>query len=132
MVYSKDFDSWHSEKKRLDSRGARIFFRERDIWYLGLGVNVGFEQDGKGQKFTRPVVIVKKFNDKLFWAIPLTTQLRQGKYYFCFTFNKSQKPSTAILSQIRLIDAKRLDNRIGMISQTDFANLKLKLKELLD
>lgn len=40
-------------------------------------------------------------------------------------------PSTAVLSQIRLIDAKRLRRQIGYISKEDFKELKKKLKALL-
>ena len=26
-----------------------IFFREKEVWWIALGVNIGFEQDGKGK-----------------------------------------------------------------------------------
>lgn len=36
---------------------ARPFFREGEVWFCALGVNVGFEQDGRGGSFLRPVII---------------------------------------------------------------------------
>ena len=38
----------------------------------------------------------------------------------------------AILSQIRLFSTKRLLNKIGVIKENDFENLKTKIKEMLD
>ena len=53
-----------------------------------------------------------------------------------FTFTIQSEPnldeqSTAVLSQIRLIDAKRLRRMIGYISANDIVLLKKKLKALL-
>jgi len=49
---------------------------------------------------------------------------------FKFSFVENTE-SFAILSQIRLIDARRLSNFIGTISETDFLQLIEKLKALL-
>ena len=96
-----------------------------------LGENIGFEQDGRGVEFLRPVLVLKKFNNEISWVIPLTTS-RKGErpYLFIFSFRKKEK-STAILSQIRLIDAKRLKYKIGYMGCKDFESLKTKIKQLL-
>ena len=39
--------------------------------------------------------------------------------------------STAILSQLRLLDSKRLQYKIGNITESDFKDLKTKLRQLL-
>jgi len=39
--------------------------------------------------------------------------------------------STAVLSQLKLIDAHRLSRHIGAISEADFVKLKEKLRSLL-
>jgi len=31
-----------------------------------LGKNIGYEQDGNGSGFSRPVLVVKKFNNQMF------------------------------------------------------------------
>jgi mRNA interferase MazF len=95
-----------------------------------MGLNVGFEQDGKGQDYLRPVVIIKKFNNEVMWAVPLTKNSKKNKYYFTFMFN-GKGPSSAILSQMRLIDSKRLKYKIGDISQVDLSLLKQKIRQLL-
>ena len=43
----------------------------------------------------------------------------------------SAEKSVAVLSQLRLIDAKRLRRMIGHISEADLVLLKKKLKALL-
>lgn len=58
---AKDFDGWNTKKKLAHAINKRPFFHEREIWYCALGVNVGFEQDGKGKDFLRPVIGIKKF-----------------------------------------------------------------------
>ncbi|MCK5472098.1 type II toxin-antitoxin system PemK/MazF family toxin [Candidatus Gracilibacteria bacterium] len=128
----KEFDKWNSLKKQTDLREKHVFFKERDIFWVRHGENIGFEQNGKGEYFLRPAIILKKFNQNIFWGVPLMTAEKiNKKYYFEFASNRGEK-SLAILSQIRLFDAKRLSQKIGMINQTDFSSLKAKLVEILD
>ncbi len=124
------FSSWHIKKTHIDEYKARPFFHEREIWFSSLGKNVGYEQDGKGEDFIRPVVIVKKFNNQVFWAIPLTTRPKEGKYYFSFNI-VGRGLNVAILSQIRLVDAKRLQYKIGTLEHQDFVAIKQKLKDII-
>lgn len=75
----KDFQKWHEKKTDIDEVEKRPFFQEREIWFCHLGVNVGFEQDGNGDDFLRPVIVFRKFNKEVFWAIPLTKHQLPGK-----------------------------------------------------
>ena len=61
----KDFQTWHHAKAQIDEKDRRVFFHEREIWFCHLGVNIGFEQDGKGESFGRPVVVFRKFNNEV-------------------------------------------------------------------
>lgn len=126
----KQFDEWDMLKKSLHSNDKLVFFKERDIMWASIGINVGFEQDGKSELFSRPVLIVKKYNKALFFGVPLSTTIREGSFFFTFELNGTQ--SSALLVQGRVYDAKRLENKIGMISKDDFGALKCKLKGLLD
>lgn len=90
---------------------------------------MGFEQDGRGVQFLRPVIVLKKFNKELFWGIPLTKNEKVGKYYKSFLLKGNT--STAILSQFRLIDAKRLKYKIGDIAAVDLAEIKTKIRQFL-
>jgi mRNA interferase MazF len=132
---SKNFQKWHGKKSEIDAIGQRPFFHEREIWFCYLGANVGFEQDGYGDDFLRPVVILRKFNNEIFLAVPLT-KLKSNKrkismrYYYEFSFISNIK-SAAVLSQVRLIDAKRLARHVGVLPDHQFQELKEKLKALL-
>lgn len=129
-ISDKDYSTWHLEKTDVQSNKVRPFFHEREVWFCTMGANIGFEQDGRGEKFLRPVVIIKKFNNEVLWAVPLTTKGKMGKYYFTFNLD-AVTISTAILSQLRLVDSKRLQYKIGNIAESDFKELKTKLRQLL-
>jgi len=127
----KDYKTWTPVKVKLhNSESIRPGFHEREIWYCHLGENVGFEQDGKGETFLRPIIILRKFNNEIFWAIPFTSTIKKSKHYFVVTLDDGKK-SSAILSQIRLIDAKRLSHKIDNVKPTEFEELKKKLKDLI-
>lgn len=119
----KDFQKWHLEKTLLNNQPSRLFFHEREVWWCSLGLNVGFEQDGKGRSFTRPVLVLKKFNKEVFWALPLTTKVKEGKFYRPI-FLGDRVFRCAILSQIRLMDAKRLIDKIGTINRGNYDLIK--------
>jgi len=96
---------------------------------VAIGVNVGFEQDGGGRDFLRPVIVFRKFNNEIFWGIPLTHTKKKAPFYFQFKIGRTI--STAILSQIRLFDARRLSHILGAMLGPDFSSLKKKFKALL-
>src|SRR3989338_11105459 len=138
MKTKKDFRKWHDKKAEVNNIEQRPFFHEREIWCCALGTNIGFEQDGGGEDFLRPVIVFRKFNNEIFWAIPLTQTRKNTVFYFQFNIvqfedGKEVKKilSTAILSQIRLIDASRLSHKLGDIGSVNFESLKKKLKALL-
>jgi mRNA interferase MazF len=56
----KDFDKWNEQKKELDKKQKDMLFKEREIWWCNLGLNIGDEENGKGEKSTRPILIIKK------------------------------------------------------------------------
>lgn len=126
---TKSFWQWHTRKQLIHVEKARPFFHEGEVWFCSLGANVGFEQDGRGDDFLRPILVVKKFNQEICWGLPLTRSQKQGRYYFPFILNG--QTSTAILSQLRLIDGKRLQYRIGSVVAVDLAAVRERLTQLL-
>lgn len=126
----KKFNEWNEVKKEIDIREKSVIFKERDIFWASIGENVGFEQNGKGDIFSRPVLIVKRFSRNMFFGIPLSTQLKQGDFFF--EFELSGVKTNALIVQGRLLDTKRLENKIGMMAKDDFENLKIKVRELLN
>ena len=131
---NKNFQLWHGQKQHIQDRHPRVLFKEREIWFCHLGQNIGFEQDGRGESFLRPVLILKKFNNEVCWAVPLTKvrdgRLRAEHLYFSFSFISGTN-SAAILSQLRLLDVKRLKYKAGYMATPDFVSLKTKLRRLI-
>ncbi len=86
----KEYQKWHIKKSEVNEVVRRPFFHEREIWFCYLGSNVGFEQDG-GENFLRPVIIIRKFNNEIFWGVPLTKSKKKhsskaNNYYYDFSF----------------------------------------------
>ncbi|MCV6606840.1 MAG: type II toxin-antitoxin system PemK/MazF family toxin [Campylobacterales bacterium] len=126
----KRFDEWNKLKKELHSSKEKVIFKERDVFWVSIGENIGFEQNGKGNIFSRPVLVMKKFSKNMFFGIPLSTQTKEGNYFYNFDFLGER--SNALIVQGRLFDSKRLENKIGMIDKKNFESIKIKLKELLN
>lgn len=127
----KDFDSWNLIKKNLNSKNNYLpFYRERQIRWCSLGVNLGYEQDGTGKDFARPVLILKGFNRYVCLVIPLTTSKNKNSYLIPIGLIDNKK-AKVIISQIRLIDTKRLDKHITTINKSIFTKIKKAIKDLL-
>lgn len=126
----KNFDRWNTKKKSIQEEEPNRRYHERDIWFCSLGVNVGFEQDGTGGNFDRPIVIVKGFNAHTFFAVALTGRRREGRYYQ-YLGKIEAREASAVLSQVRILDTKRLVRKIGVLDKTSFAVLKKALAEIL-
>ena len=131
IMSQKDFITWSEEKSKLQEKENVPYFHTREIWFISTGLNVWVEQDGKNTNFSRPVLILKKFNKHSFWGIPLSTQVKIGKTYFNFSFHDGIK-SFANMSQLKLFSSKRLLRKIGVIHDAEFSILKEKIKSLID
>ena len=127
---NRDFDTWNKIKKDTNSNEKIIKFQQRHIIFLRMGANVGYEQDGKGKEFLRPVLVYRKFNRRVFYGIPLTSKEKHDKFHFQFEYKKGKK-SFAILSQLRLFDIKRAKYYDGKISKKQFEELHEKLLDLM-
>ncbi|MBN2825866.1 MAG: type II toxin-antitoxin system PemK/MazF family toxin [Campylobacterales bacterium] len=124
----KKYNEWNEIKKQIDNNHF-INTKVGEIYNAMLGENVGFEQSGRGEKFLRPVVVFKRFGKETILAIPLSTTLKRGKYYFEFSF-RVQTVSVAILTQIKLIDTRRLYKKIGRMQSEQFHNMQEKFNAL--
>ncbi len=115
----KDFQRWTTKKEQLNDTEGTALFHEREVWWCALGANIGFEQDGSSELFTRPVVVLSKFNLDACLVVPLTAKPKKGKYYFSVG-NVSGRDAVAVLSQIRFVDRKRLAVKIATMEQETF------------
>jgi mRNA interferase MazF len=102
----KDFEKWNQLKQKIDSTNRQIIYKDRDVWWCSIGINIGHEENGKNDFFTRPILILRKFNKQIFLGAPLTTKCKENKFYFRINFK--DKEQSAMLSQIRVFESKRL------------------------
>ena len=103
----KDFDRWNKLKKVTDGKdeAARLFFREGEVWWIHLGANIGYETDGKRADFARPVVVLKKYNQFSFLALPLSTANKRNRYW-AWIGNVDGKGSASVCGWSLLREAK--------------------------
>ncbi|HEY5714738.1 MAG TPA: type II toxin-antitoxin system PemK/MazF family toxin [Candidatus Gracilibacteria bacterium] len=124
----KDFNSWNQVKINTEAQ-KHPHFKEGELFFARIGENVGFEACGKGDQFLRPVLVFRKFNQRTFWAIPMSTTIREGDFFVNDYFIRNTK-SSILLSQIKLLDAKRLIRKIGAIPRKRLLEIGEKLKKL--
>ncbi|MDD5098238.1 MAG: type II toxin-antitoxin system PemK/MazF family toxin [Candidatus Pacebacteria bacterium] len=128
----EDFNFWNELKKKIeaDKNDFDRFPKEGEVWMSNIGRNIGFEQNGSGDNFSRPVLIIKKFNNHMFWAVALSTKQKDLDFYFNYTDPNNQNVS-AILAQMKLVSIKRLRRNLYNIPKEIFEEIKQKLKSFL-
>jgi mRNA interferase MazF len=125
----KNFTNWFKLKPEIDKSDTSIEFREGEIWWGYVGINIGDEEDGKNDLIERPVLVLKKFSAKLFVGLPLSTKIKSGIFYI--NLNDGIKDYSVLLSQIKTFSSKRLIRKIGKISRGKIKAVKNSLKTLL-
>jgi mRNA-degrading endonuclease toxin of MazEF toxin-antitoxin module len=126
----KDFDEWNELKKQIDSENTSLHAYPKEVWWCSFGLNIGFEQNGDGDFYKRPVLILKVFSSQTCLVAPLTTSV--NIHPFRVPIGKiKEKENSVILSQIKVIDTKRLSKRICVINPFVFDQTRKVLKDLL-
>lgn len=114
----KKFLEWVGLKEKLHAQAHHPpLFKEGEIWWCYVGENVGIEMNGKGEKFTRPIFIFKKYDRYSFLGLPLTSRIKTGTWYVPINFG--QKDQIVVLSQGRVFDYRRLKEKIGELEETE-------------
>ena len=128
----EEFDIWNELKKKIEEKEYILdkFPREGEIWIANIGKNIGFEQNGKGESFSRPVLIVKKFNNKMFWIVPISSKQKNFDFYFNYT-DSSNRSVSVILAQMKLMSLKRFIRDVGVADGDLLSEIKNKLILLL-
>ncbi len=125
----KDFLKWIKLKFKLSLKQNYASFEEGDVFWCCLGQNIGSEENGKHDYFTRPVVIIKKFNLSFCLILPLSTSIKNGQYYTKINFKNLNQ--VVLLSQIRCVDASRLRNRMGRLTNQELTKVISDFKNIL-
>lgn len=126
----KDFDEWNSKKKEIENLTKKFLFKNGDIWWCSVGLNVQTESCGKGDNFQRPVLILRKLSQNSFIGIPLSTQKKEGSWFEEITVHGEKR--YALLYQIRMFNTNRFQRRLATLDDPDFARVKEKLEALLE
>lgn len=124
-MHVKDFEGWNRVKQQLDTHHTIPVFHEREIWWCSIGMNIGFEMYGKGEVFSRPVLIIKKFSPSTFLGVPLSTKVKNNEYYHPITFRG--ETTSAVFDQVRTLDARRLADFIAKLPPAQFQQIKSAL-----
>lgn len=105
-----------------------------DIYLVEIPLSSGHEQAG-----LRPAVIVQEIGvEKVptVLIVPLTSKLKAKDFPFTLVIEPDQSNnldavSVCLVFQIRAIDKKRLQKKIGRIGQVEIDLLKRNLKEIM-
>lgn len=122
------YDKWNSLKQKIEKR-KQLQFSEREILFISMGQNIGYEQYGKGENFLRPVVVLKKFSKHLFLGIPLSSKVKDN--FFFHTVHFKGRENSALLLQSKTFDSKRIHYRLATLSQNEFKKLVEKFCEVV-
>ncbi len=125
----KNFQHWHDHKSMLHHEGEPPLFKQREIWWCSIGLNVGYESDGKSQYYTRPVLIIRKFNRRTFLGVPLTTQMKDHPFYH--RIHLQGREQCVMLSQLRMWDGKRLRSRLGSLPKDQFQEIRETIRGMV-
>jgi len=129
MTFLKNFLGWFTLKPKLDVQNHKPpLVREGEIWWCRMGENIGTEISGKGKEFTCFAIIHTKLSKYSYLVIPTTTKLwskngksKENDRFVKFVHQKVEM--LACLSQIRVIDYRRLKNKLGDLDQKDFDDI---------
>lgn len=104
-----------------------------DIYYADLGTTIGSEQSG-----TRPVIVVQnnignKYSPTTI-VVPLTTMNKnqQPTHYILDPSCNIPYYSVVLAEQIRVIDKKRLKNKIGFLNKNIMKEIDNTIKIALE
>ncbi len=125
----KDFDGWNKEKKQMHKTAHAPLYREREIRWCHYGINVGFEQDGTGSGYARPALILKGFSRAVCFVLPLTTSTKENPFHINIGVIGGREASV-IISQLRLIDTRRLEQRLGILDKETFESIRKAVRDL--
>lgn len=123
MHLIKKFTEWIALKQKLHLvESVPPYVKERDLWWISFGENVGSEVNGKSSLFSRPGLVIKKLSRGFYLVAPTTTKEKTGSWYVPIAHEK--QTMYVCLHQVRTIDYRRLSTRFGVVDSNDFARVK--------
>lgn len=128
----KDFDRWNELKKKIDSDVSSMtnFPKAGQVWMINLGRNIGFKQNGSNEDFSRPVLVIRKFNNHMFWCVPLSSKQKDIDFYFNYKDSDGREVSL-ILAQMKLSSVKRFKRKMYEMDLNLFQEVRVILKSFI-
>ncbi|MBZ7978548.1 type II toxin-antitoxin system PemK/MazF family toxin [Campylobacter sp. RM12642] len=124
-----NYDDWNEVKKKTNDNNKHKNIKLGEVYWVKIGLNIGYEVYGKGKDYARPVLVINKLFDsagnRLFLGVPLSSKVygKANKYRYVFDSNGSLQ--TALLSQIKVFDNKRVMYQAKIkLLKNDFLNIK--------
>ncbi|MBC7981653.1 type II toxin-antitoxin system PemK/MazF family toxin [Candidatus Parcubacteria bacterium] len=124
----KDFDTWNILKKKVNKLNSKTHHKKQ-IWWSIWGLNIGFEEDGKGEFFERPVLVIKVLSRNTCIVLPLTSSEDKNSNRVDIGLINGIK-SKVILSQIKVIDTRRLTDKVCVLDVDVFTKVKEAVKNM--
>lgn len=120
-------------KKKTKNTKRKLGIKPREVFWVKIGQNIGSEEFGKGEVFSRPVLVIRQLTYDLFIGVPLTTTIKDNDYFHSFEFNtkKGISKNSAMILQVRSYSKKRITDKIGKISVEEFKKIQEKLVKLI-
>ncbi|MBL0687157.1 MAG: type II toxin-antitoxin system PemK/MazF family toxin [Sulfurospirillum sp.] len=111
---SQVYDKWNEVKKQVNCKNRNLSIKVREIFWVKIGQNIGDEEYGKGEIFSRPVLVIRDFTKDLFLGVPLTTSIKNNDYFHHFEFNtkKGSSSNSAMLLQLKAFSKKELQIKL--------------------
>ena len=119
----KRFFEWIGLKQKIHNISSKPpLVKERDLWWISFGENIGSEMNGKSNLFSRPGLVIKKLSREFYLVAPTTSQKKEGTWYV--HVEHGDRSMYVCLHQIRSIDYRRLSNRLGVLDENNFSLVK--------
>ena len=115
-------------KKKTETERPR-FYTVREIWWCRIGVNVGTEQDGNSENFVRPALIILGLGRNACVIVPLTTSKREHPLRIPVGIIEGRE-ARANISQLRVIDTRRLGEKICFLDKEHFTNIRKAVRDM--
>lgn len=130
MLDAAEYNAWNNKKQHINlNDSSKLYFKEKEIWWCSIGLNIGSEENGKGELFNRPVLILKKYGGSTFLGVLISKTHNRGTFYYPITLNGGV--SVCLLTHIRLLDTRRLTQKIVTLEENEFQNIRKALKSLI-
>ncbi len=124
----KDYKKWSRLKSDLHNKyvvernSSERYIKEREVRWCVFGENIGHETDGKGESYTRPCIILRKYNKYTFLVVPITSNDKERD--FLMDLGKISSVNARVnLSQMRVVSFARMLGKISIINYEKFQKL---------